>query len=580
MKNFTQLACKNRGLFITAFCFSIIAGLAGCKKMQYPLVPINKTLNITSYLEANPTQFSLFDQILQRTGYDGFLNAYGSYTVFVPNNDAVNLYLKSKGKTSVNDINVDTLKDLVKFHVILGDTITSTYFVDGKLRSPTFLQQYLSSSVVNDGGTSSFFINKQAKVLQTNIILGNGIMHVIDHVLSPATQTLAQIIDANPKYKIFSAALKATGFYDTLNVSGVVNPNKARNYFTVFAQTDSVYAVMGITTVAQLQAKYATSTNSLRNPTDGFYLYMSYHIVPENSYLTDILSKPSHSTLSPNQDVITDVLQVQNIQLDYDLINGVQYPGVSVDRANSNIPSTNGVLHRILGDLYIKIFPPTRVDWDLADQPEFRKLTSVFRRAGQSSNPLTSPMQNMSWNNPAGGVTYICNSTTSGNYYWWNDCIQLDSWRNSPSSQITDITFTTPTIIKGKYKVWFMYQRGVCVAGAQFFFDGAPLQNVIPNFNTANYQTPADSGPVMESKGFKRYTEAPYSLTTNVAYNTNIGFLCGVVTVPTTDHHQFSMVAIGTAKAGIQVFDMVQFIPVDQDQESPRYFRRDGSVGN
>ncbi|WP_448700218.1 hypothetical protein ACFGVR_23800 [Mucilaginibacter sp. AW1-3] len=142
------------------------------------------------------------------------------------------------------------------------------------------------------------------------------------------------------------------------------------------------------------------------------------------------------------------------------------------------------------------------------------------------------------------------------------------------------MTFTTPTIIKGKYKVWFMYQRGVCVAGAQFFFDGAPLQNVIPNFNTANYQTPADSGPVMESKGFKRYTEAPYTLTTNVAYNTNIGFLCGVVTVPTTDRHQFSMVSIGTAKAGIQVFDMIQFIPFDQDQESPRYFRRDGTVGN
>jgi len=582
MKNFTLQTSKSNWILALVTCFAMLAFLPGCKKVQYPLVPLNKTLNITSYLEADPSQFSLFDQILQRTGYDGFLNAYGAYTVFAPNNDAVNLYLKSRGKTSVSDINVDTLKDLVRFHVILGDTITSTYFVDGKLRSPTFLGQYLTTSVISDGGASSYSVNKQAKVLQTNIILGNGIMHVIDHVLSPATQTLAQIIDANPKYKIFSAALKATGFYDTLNVAANANPNKLRNYFTVFAQTDSVYGTMGITTVAQLQAKYSTTTNPLHNPTDGFYLYMSYHIVPENSYLTDILTKSSHPTLSPNQDVITDVLQVQNIQLDYDLINGVQYPGVSVDRANSNIPSTNGVLHRVLGDLYIKLFPPTRVDWDLADQPEFRKLTSVFRRAGQSSTNLTSPMQNMSWNNTNGTVQYICQSSTAGTYYWWNDCIALGSWRTTPiqNGVINDMTFTTPTIIKGKYKVWFMYQRGVANSGIQFFFDGAPMQNVIPNLFASNYQTPADSGPVMESKGFKRYTEAPYTLTTNQPYNTNIGFLCGVVNVATTDHHIFKIVAIGTAVASVQNFDMVQFIPFDQDQESPRYFRRDGTVGN
>jgi len=571
---------KSKWLCLIGLSFIITAILPGCKKTEYPLVPLNQTLNITSYLEANASQFSLFDQILQRTGYNGFLDAYGAYTVFAPNNDAVNLYLKSRGKTSVNDINVDTLKDLVRFHVILGDTITSTYFVDGKLRSPTFLGQFLTSSVVNVDNISSYSINKQAKVLQTNIILGNGVMHVIDHVLSPATQTLAQLIDANPKYQLFSAALKATGFYDTLNVAASVNPNKLRNNFTVFAQTDSLYKTMGITTLAQLQAKYSTTTNPLRNPSDGFYLYMAYHIVPENAYLTDILSKPSHATLSPNQDVITDVLQVQNIQLDYDFINGVQYPGVSVDRVNSNIPSTNGVLHRILGDLYIKLFPPTRVDWDLADQPEFRKLTSVFRRAGQSSAGVTSPLTNVSWNNAAGTIQYVCQSTTSGTYYWWNDCLTLSSWRSSPTSQINDMTFTTPTIIKGKYKVWFMYQRGSATSGVQFFFDGAPLQNVIPSLNTAYYATPADSGPVMESKGFKRYTEAPSSLTFNNIYNTNIGFLAGVVTVPTTDHHVFKIVAIGPFVAATQNFDMVQFIPFDQDQESPRYFRRDGSIGN
>src|ERR1700759_560768 len=131
MKDFTLKKLKNDWMLALAICFAVLAFLPGCKKTQYPLVSLNQTLNITSYLEANPSQFSLFDQILLRTGYSGFLNAYGAYTVFAPNNDAVNLYLKSRGKASVNDINIDTLRNLVKFHVILGDTITSTYFVDG-----------------------------------------------------------------------------------------------------------------------------------------------------------------------------------------------------------------------------------------------------------------------------------------------------------------------------------------------------------------------------------------------------------------------------------------------------------------
>jgi len=574
---------KSRLTFIISVCIAITACLSACKKTEYPLVSLNQTLNITSYLEANPSQFSLFDQILQRTGYDGFLNAYGSYTVFAPNNDAVNLYLKSRGKTAVSDINVDTLKNLVRFHVILGDTITSTYFIDGKLRTPTFLGQFLTSSVINKDGVSSYFINKQALVLQTNIVLGNGIMHVIDHVLSPATQTLAQIIDTYPnhKYSIFSAALKATGFYDTINVAAKDNTNQLRNYFTVFAQTDSDYAAIGINSLTDLQNKYGTTATPLHNPTDGLYLYMSYHIIPENAYLTDVLSKNSHATLSPNQDIITDVLQGQNIQLDYDFINGVQYPGVSVDRPNSNIPATNGVLHRVLGDLYIKSFPPTRVDFDFADQPEFRKLTSVFRKTGSSSSPLTGPMTNITWNAPTSTVQYFCSSSTSGTYYWWNDDIQLQNLRPT-AGQLTDITFTTPTIIKGKYKVWFAYQRATQAAGIQFFFDGAPLQNVLPNMNTI-YGVPTDSGPVMEAKGFKRYTAAPFAAATNNIYNTDLMFLCGVVNVTTTDHHLFKLVAIGTATGGTGIqttIDMMQFIPFDQNQEVPRYYYRDGTFGN
>jgi len=563
-------------MLLLLFCSAAVIYLTGCKKQVYP--PLTDTeFNITGYIENDPADFSLFDQILQKTGYDGFLQAYGEYTIFVPNNSAVNLYMKSKGKTSIDQFNVDSLKNLVKYHLIQNDTITTDLFIDGKLRTPTLLNQYLTTGVVNVNGTSSYIVNGQALILHSNISLGNGILHVIDHVLQPATSTLAQLIDLNSKYTIFDQALKETGFYDTLNVAANVAANPNRAYFTLFAEPDSVYESIGIPNFAALQTKYSTpGSNPLHNPNDGLYDYVAYHILAEDSYLTDILSKPSHVTLSPGQDVISDVLQNTTIQLDYDLINGVQYPGASVDRPHSNIPATNGVMHSLLGDIFIKVFPPTEVDWDLADQPEFRKQTSIFRQAGKSAVGIASPMTNISWVS-GGSISYTCEPANNGTYFWWNDVLVLPELRSTPTGHISDVVFTTPVIVKGKYKVWFEYQRTSATGGGQFYFDGNPLQNVIPQFSVI-YSNGTDSGPVLESKGIKRYTEAPPSTTSNNVYSNTFGFYLGVVNVLTTDHHKFEVVAIGTSNSAL-TWDMVQFLPIDQNQEEPRYFNRDGTIG-
>jgi len=96
------------------------------------------------------------------------------------------------------------------------------------------------------------------------------------------------------------------------------------------------------------------------------------------------------------------------------------------------------------------------------------------------------------------------------------------------------------------------------------------LQNVISAFNVG-LPSSTDSDPVLESKGFKRYSQAP---TTNT---TQAGILLGVVTVTTTDRHNLEMVAIGGANNASITADLVQFIPIDQDQEYPR-FARNGTL--
>ena len=77
----------NKAIFITGLMMIVTCAflIPACKK---PDLVINTTedVNIVGYLEKYPDSFSLFKQILDRTGNSSFLNAYGAYTCFAPSN--------------------------------------------------------------------------------------------------------------------------------------------------------------------------------------------------------------------------------------------------------------------------------------------------------------------------------------------------------------------------------------------------------------------------------------------------------------------------------------------------------------
>jgi len=196
---------------------------AGCRKLEV----VEKTttdVNIVGYLDKNLDSFSLFRQILEKTGTASFLNAYGSYTCFAPTNSGVRTYLKNIGATTVETADMATLKDMVRLH-LLEDTIYTNSFTDGKLPVITMYGQFLITSVVNRAGVSSYVINRQGSVVKSNIRVGNGIIHAIDQVLTPATKTISQELESKPEYSIFVQAMKETGFFARLNV---VNPDLSK----------------------------------------------------------------------------------------------------------------------------------------------------------------------------------------------------------------------------------------------------------------------------------------------------------------------------------------------------------------
>jgi len=534
-----------------------ISTLTGCKKQALEYTTTSD-VNIVDYLRRYPDLYSEYVKVLDRTNISPFLNAYGAYTCFAPTNDAFKLYLKSVGKNSTDDIDTATLSNLCKLHLIV-DTISTGSFTDGKLPSPTMYGQYLITGVNDNGAT---VINRQALMVQPNILTGNGYIHAIDHVLQPATLTIAKTIEGNSKYSIFTQVLKATGFYDTLNI--VNNADTTRKFLTCLAESDSVLKTIGINSYADIVAKY-NKTGNPKNPNDSLYLYAAYHIMPALKYVADIVSSQSHLTLAP-QSVITVTLSGQTVLLNEVTFNGVLEHGIAINRANSDISCTNGVLHDLSGGIVLKVRQPYRVDFDLGDQPEIKKLTTIYRRAGKSQSFTYGQLNGVTWQNTGSTVTYYVEAATTSNYYWYDDGFSF----NLRTAVNSWIEFKTPLIVKGRYKIWYNLRRSNMGQYVQTTFDGVALGRIV-DFTTA--VTSGIIPTVLEVNGYKRYA-------VNQTQNNNYGVYGGIIDVTTTDRHTIRLTCIkdqGTGSTNAVTFDFIQFIPESDDQLRPLY-NRDGTL--
>jgi uncharacterized surface protein with fasciclin (FAS1) repeats len=554
----SYLMSKKMYWLLTA-CTVVMMYFSSCKPEKYPITT-NNTLNAIQYFENNP-DFSLFDQALVSTGYAGFLGAYGGYTIFAPNNQAVTAYLHSISKTSVDQVDPQALKNFVSMHII-QDTLSTSTFTDGKLPTPTMYGQYITTGAVNINGASSYTVNKQAHILQPNIRVGNGIIHTIDNFLSPATQTIAQIIAANPKYSIFSQALSATGYYDTLNVAPAAGSK--RPFLTLIAQTDSVFNAAGITSFSDLKNKYSTTGNP-KNPNDSLNLFVAYRIIPSLQFLGDIIGSPSQSTLAPQENINVNLISGQ-VLLNQVTFNGILEPGVQLDRTLGDVSASNGVIQSVKTNFKYKVRVPTALYYDVCDQPELKKLTSVFRRTGQSATIAAGQVARWSWEaiSSYAGPQYVCDGTAgTKNLPVYNDYLFF-ALRQGNTAVPSWFEVVTPLIVKGTYKVWICHRQvsGTSAQGAytQVSVDGQPLARII---SFLNGMSSTSSAAVLESQGFKRYLADPPP-----TYTTFQAQLAGVVTINTTDVHRVRLTCIKNSGSGTNTsyWDMVQFIPIDQSQ--------------
>ncbi len=201
-----------------------------CREDLQDNLPVIKGELLGEYLDSHPERFSEFAKMLDTTGVMGLLNAYGLYTVFAPTNDAIERYYASltddQGNHSIHSMNQLSLAELKAFcynHIIKGDTLLASDFSKGALGSQSMSGRFLTVSMTDT--SSTIYINGKSPIIQRDVKLHNGYIHVLGEALAPARVKIGEVFEGDTLFSIYAAALRKTGLYDIMNLAPVEDVN-------------------------------------------------------------------------------------------------------------------------------------------------------------------------------------------------------------------------------------------------------------------------------------------------------------------------------------------------------------------
>jgi len=291
---------------------------------------------------------SSFLKVLEKTELGSTLaeKTEVSYTVFVPNNKAFESLPEGAVQTLLDPRNDDRLEEVFSYHVL------------GRAEPPFELEKYTTLQMSN-GQWLSIDYKKEligdAKFTGELIPCSNGVIYVIDKVLTPTTDDLFQVLQKDGRFTIFTKAITASR-------QGKLYQNVHDNY-TVFAPTDKAFESLPQGVIASL-------------------------FRPENDErLEDIIKHHiTNAVFSAGKSYGATRLGVANItpisafgqQLNFAVSDGI----ATVDRVKiveTDIPTANGLIHVV--DRVILPAEQSTLELIKSD-PRMKRLVSLLEACG------------------------------------------------------------------------------------------------------------------------------------------------------------------------------------------------------
>ena len=293
----------------------LVFGFSSCSDNE-DMPPIQDAPTIVD-IAASDNNFSVLVAAVDAAGLVGTLSSPGPFTVFAPTNDAFGRFLDENNIPQQDLFASSDLETILTYHVIAAE-VASSDVQPGRVNTVADIPFFVS--VAPNG---NLWINGNTRIIDTDINASNGIIHVLDNVIVPPTQNIAEIAiaasqAAEPQFTQLVAALVRADLAGAF--AGGFNDD-----FTVFAPTDAafeaLYAALGVGGIEDIDLELLTSV-------------LQYHVVPARAFSQDLREGASLPTLlnGANLSVNLSSLQINDSNLIADLLN---------------IHATNGVIHVI-----------------------------------------------------------------------------------------------------------------------------------------------------------------------------------------------------------------------------------------
>lgn len=532
-------------------------------------------LNPASSYMSSRSDLSEFVKVLEYADlYNAINQAYGSFTVFAPNNDAMKRFYESKNVSSMEELGVEYAQSFVKFHVLSDSVAYSTFIQGDELSVPTLSNDKLTVSFGADGGTNSVYLEGTAHVIEMNTRVSNGFIYVLEDALRPLVESIDQRLEEDKvnHYTILKEALKATGWADTLSVikdtlksSFGYNTVRYRN-FTLLAVTDEVFAQSGINSMSDLVQKLGAGSD-YTNAANELNRYMGYHIL-EGSYSLEQLQKAETDTVGDYDirstrtagTVIKVSKEADGTYLNYEN-TGL---GASFVQASSDVKAKNGYIHQITSYLPEWLPKPSHINFDFCDYAEVASYIEKNGTEGQKFQQSSADGQFRTEITSLTTYQYeIVNrpaSTSSYNEIDYFTIRPTDVWKCLYNDQfilnlgyMSWVAMKTPTIIQGKYKVILHF----CYATSMDFIRTADSSQ---KSNGGKMQFSFDGQHVIQCTP---YTTVPTNKLDAYSYE-----LYSEIEFDTTSDHTLKIVIMDPAASSNEKFriqlDYLEFQPLDE----------------
>lgn len=275
------------------------------------------TVNDIVAVASSDANFSFLVAALETAELVETLQGAGPFTVFAPTNDAF-IAAGFANEAAVRAAGKDALTPILLNHVVSGN-VASTDLSDGQIAgSLSTVGAGTASNLYFAVSSSGVWVN-EAKITTTDLTASNGVIHVVDKVLT--TGSIADFVINNPNFSTLEVGVTTAPASLATSLSGA-------GTFTVFAPDNAAFDAF----VAETNTDLSTLTD------DNFEAIILTHALGSEVYSDGI---PSASVSSLNM-----VPSAQNLTFD-GTATFTDPTNRSINIVKTDIKLSNGVIHII-----------------------------------------------------------------------------------------------------------------------------------------------------------------------------------------------------------------------------------------